>query len=73
MANKELTQTDIKKIVKDEIKAYLTSQFEQEFKKMMSKTNSGGKKEVTKTVKDALDSLYQFMYIRRNVWQSEIK
>lgn len=73
MSGKELTQTDIKRIVKDEIKSYLASQFEQEFKKMMSKSNGSGKKEVTEAIKDALDSLYQFMYHRRNVWKNEIK
>ena len=70
---KELSKKDIENIVQDEIKKFVSSEFDDIMAKMLKKT-TGKSREVTKElVKQGLSKLAEFLYIRRSVWQNDIK
>lgn len=67
------TKEEIKKIVNDEIKRFVKSEFDGELKRLLSKSNSDSRKEVTNVVKDGLAKFAEFMFIRKGIWQGDIK
>lgn len=71
MLNEDLTKTEIKKIVNDEMKKIVKDEISKELTSSL-KTGSG-KDEVNTAIKRALNSLYKFMYTKRNVWNGDIK
>ena len=55
------------------MKKFISSEFDDIMAKTMKKTN-GKSREVTKDlVKQGLSKLAEFLYIRRSVWQNDIK
>lgn len=73
MKENNLTKSDVKSIISDELKKYHQNELENDLKKLISKQNSGVRNEVLDIVKKALHSAYKFMYIRKDVWTNEIK
>ena len=73
MSKKNLTQIEIKKIIKDEVKNYISKELENEIKKELTKSNSTSRKEIIDIIKKALTSLFKFLYIRNTVWTNDIK
>ncbi|MFW5847585.1 MAG: hypothetical protein ACOCVF_01515 [bacterium] len=67
----DLTKTEIKNIVKDEIKTYLERQLEKEVKSLLKKKDA--KETMTEIVRNALVQLYKYMWIRKDVWSKDIK
>jgi thymidylate synthase len=70
---KELTKSDVEKIVKDEIKSFVTNELGKEMAKAIKKTNSDPRKEVVEISKQAIEKLAEFLWIRRNIWKGDIK
>lgn len=71
MLKEELTKTEIKKIINDELKKIIKDEISKELSSSL-KTGSA-KDEVNAAIKRALNSLYKFMYTKRNVWNGDIK
>ena len=70
---KDFSQKDIENIVNDEMKKFLSSELDTIMAKILKK-NTSDSREVTKDlVKQGLSKLAEFLYIRRSVWQNDIK
>ena len=69
----QYTKEELKKIVNDEIKSFVKDELDYELKKLMSKSNSDVRKETTNVVKDGLAKFAEFMFVRKGIWQNDIK
>lgn len=72
MAN-ELTKKDIKDLINDEVDKAFNRLFVEYFLKELKKTSSPAKKELVDMMKNAMVAVHKFMWLRRDVWQSDIK
>jgi len=71
MLKEEISKSEIKKIVDDEVKKTLKDELG---KQLISSLKGGkGKDEINAAIKDALNNLYKFMYVKRSTWNNEIK
>lgn len=70
---KEITKSDVERIVKDEIKSYMSKELEKEMGKAIKKSNSDPRKEVIDVARQAIEKLAEFLWVRRNVWKGDIK
>lgn len=70
---KELTKTDIKKIVSDEFDKKFNELFVNTLVKELKNNNSSARKELVDLMKKAMISVHKFMWMRREAWQNEIK
>lgn len=70
---KELTKTDIKKIVSDEFDKKFNELFVNTLVKELKNNNSPARKELVEMMKKAMISVHKFMWMRREAWQNEIK
>jgi hypothetical protein len=70
---KELTKTDIKKIVSDEFDKKFNELFVNTLVKELKNNNSPARKELVDLMKKAMISVHKFMWMRREAWQNEIK
>jgi hypothetical protein len=71
--NKQYTKDEIQKIVKDEIRSFVKSELEREVKNLVSKSNGDVRKEMNDIVKNGLAKFAEFMFIRKSIWQNDIK
>ena len=69
----DLSKNDIEKIVKDEIKSFINSDLDNEISKLLKKMNSKTRDADSENSKKAIGKLAEFLWIRRNVWQNDIK
>ncbi len=69
----ELSKQDVKKIVRDEIKKFVTSDLDKEIEKLLKSLASKTRKASTEQIKDGISKLAEFLWIRRNIWKSDIK
>ena len=72
-ANKQYTKEELTRIINDELKSFVKNELEREVKKMLSKQGSDARKEVNDIVKNGLSKLAEFLWVRKGVWQSDIK
>lgn len=74
MANKtQYTKEELKNIINAEIKSFVKNEMENEVKKLLSKPSGNVRKEVANVVKDGLAKFAEFMFVRKGVWQTDIK
>ena len=71
MADSNLTTKDVEVIVKDEINKFVTKELEEEVRKMLKRGKP--REEIISLMKTALTALYKYMWIRKDVWQNDIK
>jgi hypothetical protein len=71
MAESNLTRQEIKNIVSDEISNFVSKELEDEMKKLLKRGKP--RDEVVALMKTALTALYKYMWIRKDVWQNDIK
>lgn len=69
----EYTKEDIKNIVQDEIQKFFKSSLDDEVKKIISKSNGASRKEMLGIVKHGLAKFAEFMFVRKGIWQGDIK
>lgn len=69
----QYSKEELKNIVNDEIKSFVKNELDSELKKLMSKSNSDVRKEMTNVVKDGLAKFAEFMFVRKGIWQNDIK
>ena len=68
-----MNKTDVKEIVKDEMNKFVNDSLDKEIKKIISKSNSQSRAELITTIKDALESVYKMLWVKRDFWKSDIK
>ncbi len=71
--NKQYNKEEIVKIINDELKSFVKSELEREVKNLLSKSGSDVRKEVNDLVKNGLSKLAEFLWVRKGVWQTDIK
>lgn len=69
----QYTKEELSRIINDELKSFVKNELEREVKKMLSKQGSDARKEVNNIVKNGLSKLAEFLWVRKGVWQSDIK
>ncbi len=69
----KMGKPEVQAIVKDEIKKFVNDSFEKEMKKSLSKSNSPARGEVVTIIKNALESVYKMLWVKRDFWKTDIR
>jgi len=68
-----MNEIDVKKIVNDEIKKFVSDSLDKEIKKILHSTNSTSRDELLNTIKNAIESVYKVLWQKREFWKTDIK
>lgn len=68
-----MDKNDVKGIVNDEIKKFVSDALDKEIKKILHNKNSASRDELIKTIKDAMESVYKMLWVKKEFWKSDIK
>jgi len=68
-----MDSADVKKIVNDEIKKFVDDSLDKEIKKILRNSNSKSRDEIVTTIKNAMESDYKILWIKRDFWKTDIK
>ena len=68
-----LTNTDVKDIVRDEISKFAQKELEAKLTEILKSPTSKYRKELVEIIKKAITSVHKFMYIRKDVWGNDVK
>ncbi len=68
-----MDKTDVKAIVNDEINKFVGDFLDKEMKKIIHNSNSQSRSELISTIKDALESVYKMLWVKRDFWKTDIK
>jgi hypothetical protein len=68
-----MNKNDVKDIVSDEIKKFLSGSLDKEMSKVLQSSNSKTRGEMITTIKKSLESVYKTLWVKRDFWKSEIK
>jgi hypothetical protein len=68
-----MDNTDVKKIVNDEIKKFVDDSLDTEIKKILHSTNTKSREEIANIIKAAMESVYKMLWIKRDFWKTDIK
>lgn len=71
--NNQYTKEELKNIINSEIKSFVKNELESEIKRLLSKSGGDVRKEMANVVKDGLAKFAEFMFVRKGVWQTDIK
>jgi hypothetical protein len=69
----ELKETDIKKIIQDEIRKFSSETLDREVGKAINDKNSKSRAELIKAIKDAFDTVYKTLWQKKDFWRNEIR
>jgi len=68
-----MENTDIKKVVDDEIKKFIADNLDKEIKKILGTGNSRTRSEMISTIKNALEAVVKTLWAKKDFWKSDIK
>lgn len=68
-----MDSNEVKVIINSEIKKFVSDSLDKEMKKILHNSNSQSRSEVIDTVKNALDSVYKLLWMKRDFWKTDIK
>ncbi len=68
-----MDKTEVKAIVDDEIKKFVNDSLDKEMTKILKGSNSTTRMELIRTIKDALESVYKMLWVKRDFWKTDIK
>ena len=68
-----MDKTEVKKIVDSEIKKFVNDSLDKEIKKILQNSNSKSRGELITTMKNALDSVYKLLWMKKEFWKADIK
>jgi hypothetical protein len=68
-----MDKTEVKAIVDDEIKKFISDSLDKEITKILKGSNSTTRVELIKTIKNALESVYKMLWVKRDFWKTDIK
>ena len=71
MDNKD--KREVIDIINSEIKKYFNDNLDTEMDKLISSNTSKSRKEITKTIKDSMESVYKMLWQKRDFWKKDIK
>lgn len=68
-----MTETEVSKIVKDEIKKFVVDSLDKEVSKILQSGNSKTRAELITTIKDSLEAVTKLLWVKKDFWKSDIK
>lgn len=68
-----MNEIDVKKVINDEIKKFVTDSLDKEIKKILHNGNSASRDELITTIKNAIESVYKILWQKKEFWKSDIK
>ena len=68
-----MDKTDVTAIVKDEIKKFVNDSLDKEVARIMHTSNSKTRAELISTIKDAMESVYKMLWVKKDFWKSDIR
>lgn len=67
-----MNKQEIKGIINDEIKKFVSDSLDNEIKKNLKKSNSQSRREAIAMIKDAMEAVYKMLWLKRDFWKSDI-
>ena len=68
-----MEKIDVKAVVNDEIKKFITDSLDKEIKKILHSTNSATRDELIQTIKNALEGVFKTLWQKRDFWKTDIR
>jgi hypothetical protein len=68
-----MEKAEIKQIVDDEIKKFLSDSLDKEVKRLLKSNNSATRGELISTIKDSFEAVYKNLWQKRDFWRNEIR
>lgn len=68
-----MDNNEVKRIVKDEINKFYNDSLDREVKKVIGKSNSQTRGELISIIKNAMESVYKVLWMKRDFWKTDIK
>jgi len=68
-----MTNKEIKQLVNDEIKKFITDSLDNEIKKIIKKSNSQSREELISMIKNSFEAVYKVLWQKRDFWKTDIK
>jgi hypothetical protein len=63
---------EVKEIVNDEIKKFVSNSLDKEMKKILHNSNGQTREELVTTLKNTLDSVFKLLWQKKDFWKSDI-
>jgi len=67
-----MNNSDVKEIVKDEIKKFVNDMLDKEVKKILQTKGSATRNELVDSLRNAFDAVYKVMWQKKDFWKSDI-
>jgi hypothetical protein len=68
-----MDSNDVKKIVNDEIKKFVSDTLDKEIKKILHNTNSASRDEVISAIKNGMEGVFKVLWQKKDFWKSDIR
>lgn len=68
-----MDKNEIKGIINDEIRKFVSDSLDKEIKKILHNSNSSSREELISTIKDSMESVYKVLWMKRDFWKTGIK
>ncbi len=68
-----MEKAEIKQIVADEIKKFLTDSLDKEVKKLLHANGSASRDELIKTIANSFEIVYKNLWLKRGYWTTDLK
>lgn len=68
-----MEKAEIKQIVNDEIKKFISDSLDKEVKKVLTNHNSATRGELIATIKNSFEAVYKNLWQKRDFWRNEIR
>lgn len=68
-----MNKLEIEKIVNDEINKFVNDLLDKKIKEIIAKKSSATRGELVELTKDALESVYKMLWVKRDFWKTDIK
>lgn len=68
-----MDKSDVKEIVNDEIKKFISNMLDKEVKKILQNKTSATRGELVDTIRNAFDSVYQTLWVKKDFWKTGIR
>lgn len=68
-----MDKVEVKAIVNDEIKKFIGDSLDKEIKKILRNGNTASRDEIANIVKDAFDTVFRTLWVKKDFWRNNIK
>lgn len=68
-----MDKAEIKQIVSDEIKNFISGSLDKEVKKLLSNNSSDSREELIKVFRNSFETVYKNLWLKRGYWTSDIR